>query len=425
MARPDSLFAFAHHLLPILVIAGALTITSSCKQDARPVVSLEEAKGIAAERGTALVQVPPRSISDVQMRLGDVRPIENDCRALRAEREAELVDVARQLAASTGSVTKRADAGILNQLVVAELSRGNFAHSLEVVKTAISNLSGAEFKMRRAVLYTQLARIHAMLGDAEAAEEAASGANRLWRSANKGGTVYHRRFSAIADAVVASARGELELAEARYRDLMAYEFIAANIYAYIDETAVRAELADNLLLQNKVLESELEARKAIQLYYHRAGQIPDIDIRTNLAAPAVVLAKALLEQRRLEEAEYAARMAVFILQYDCAWPDSLVLAEARQTLAEIFEARGAWRDIIELFAEAANELGGQMETFDRLYGASTSYGLALAHENRVQASIDYLRPFCPSNSPMLQPRPMALRKSGPCEAEGESSELRS
>ena len=89
MARPDSLFAFAHHLLPILVIAGALMITSSCKQDARPVVSLDEAKGIAAESGTALVQVPPRSISDVQLRLGDVRPIENDCHALRAEREAE------------------------------------------------------------------------------------------------------------------------------------------------------------------------------------------------------------------------------------------------------------------------------------------------------------------------------------------------
>ena len=49
------------------------------------------------------------------------------------------------VAASTGATTKHADAGILKSLVVAELSRGNFAHSAGVVETAISDLSGNGF----------------------------------------------------------------------------------------------------------------------------------------------------------------------------------------------------------------------------------------------------------------------------------------
>ncbi len=49
-------------------------------------------------------------------------------------------------AASTGATTKTADAGILNSLVVAELTRGNFTHSADVVETILSNLPGNEFR---------------------------------------------------------------------------------------------------------------------------------------------------------------------------------------------------------------------------------------------------------------------------------------
>lgn len=374
----------------LLAFIGVLTLNTACTLDSRPVVSLEEAKEIAADREVALVKAPPRSISNVHIRLGKVRPVSRDCGPIYLERESDLTDVVRQLAAPTDTVIKRADAGILNALIVAELSRGNYVHSMDVIESAISNLAGHKLEGMRAVFNAQLARIHAFMGDAGAAADATRKANRLWRSSNKLKTDRYRRFSSLGEAVVAGANGELASAEAAYRELMTYKFTRSNIYSYIDETAVSAELARNLLLQEKLLDAEIEARKAIQLYYHRKGQIPDIDIRANLAEPTIILAKTLIERRQLEEAEYVARMAVFILQFDCAWPDSLALAEARKALGNILEAQGAHSEVIDIFEEAASGLGGKNAAFERLYGDSISYGLALVHQDRIQESIDYL-----------------------------------
>jgi CHAT domain-containing protein len=120
-----------------------------------------------------------------------------------------------------------------------------------------------------------------------------------------------------------------------------------------------------------LVEAEVEARGAIEkagIFYPGA-----YNYNGNAAAPVSVLAAILLEQGKLDDALYLARIAVNMHESSCSEPQSLGITEARKIWIDAMAEQRNWSGILKLVEAARTALKEYPDLFQQQFGTSLAY----------------------------------------------------
>ncbi|MFQ5755080.1 MAG: CHAT domain-containing protein, partial [Acidiferrobacterales bacterium] len=359
---------------------------------------------------------PPRTIDDIRELVGTPPRVPDTCAQIQAKRR-EALDVAFERIGEGPNTF--ANLARVSPFIVAtewELARGNFKRTIDLINQAIQRLRGQWLAWGRASLYVLLVRIEATVGDVEAAGADFARARKQWRKAvrlarssvgawtdpwkwetriywqggGRGTYIVQRQHElsiAIGHAALAQARGELPLAENRYREALAGQRYAGGVggggynspdmIVYGDPDQLSAELAANLLHQGRLAEAERHARDAVKEAFTYRPDSRKFTART--AQLLIQLSAVYLEQDRLDDAEYLARLAITMHAIDCALPDSLTFIRARQVLARVLAAKSEWQGVLGQVDQARSALAQDPAAFERLFGTNVEWALALVH----------------------------------------------
>ncbi|MFQ5953521.1 MAG: CHAT domain-containing protein [Kiloniellales bacterium] len=283
---------------------------------------------------------------------------------------------------------------ILFRLALAEFYGGKASEAIARLQEAIPlvrvDRQGSYFK-----LYRIMAVVHAGAGDLEEAQafleklEKVHAESSAWRSL-RNRPDKRALFSAhvnVARARVAQTAGRHRDAEAffraaiaalsghkRWRDGDYYEYVIRN-------------LADNLRMQGRLSEAEIEARKAV------LGAVAKKGRNSGRTAGALnYLTSVLIDQGRLQEAERLAETTVDILKSTGASEANLFLAFARRLMAGARAANGRWDEAEAVFETMRRGLEGDREIFEMYLRGNADWGFALIKTGWAAEAITLLEP---------------------------------
>ena len=375
--------------LALLVAAMIATVSANgCKtveeaEDA-PVVTLDEAKKIAAEFAKATLQPPPRSAQRLIEKFDPSRDIYDAC---ETGVDVQALDEIEEDYGTVGSIPKFVVyARRANQYFL----QGDANRALEANNRSLKKYSS---KLRRnpahlqtdAEILAERAVILAATGNFVAAEEAIRNATLPFRTRQP-----HITEAAIARGVgaIAKSRGSLTEAESRYR--RAIEIVKDTQLSPWNKrietlNVMQAELATVLMLEGKHLEAELIVREALRYRTDRS-------IRFSRGSAYILLkyAEILFNQGRLKEAIFSARIAIAIYQKICSPESSLFVAESRNIIAESQVAQRNWRYALEEFQAIESALTKSPEIFYRRFENNVSWAIALMLTGKVRIALEKL-----------------------------------
>jgi len=349
-------------------------------------VSLEEAKKITAQFEGEPFTPPPRTINDIASILSQEKPddleafekaiaiadsepqIKLDDKGLaeyylKRARSAHEVGRAKQeiedyrLAVKYGEQSAYSCyPNALMGLSVAEIRGGNWSQGIYLGEKVLSSISTPG---RLAYWYSTLAWSYAKIGDLDSARKALDRAdshiienNRIIRT-RRSIHVYDKKWSDMINSANASgwaayynASGKLSEAEANhkrairlwgpYKDSSVSQCGDPKVLSRLYNWKV-SELANNLLLQGRFVEAEVQARKAVHGALKSHGRFS-----AHTSMMITVLNKVIFEQGRFKEAEVLARENLKIYERTRTAKDSAMLADARSVLADAILAQKRW-----------------------------------------------------------------------------------
>lgn len=235
---------------------------------------------------------------------------------------------------------------ILNQLWGEEALSGNQRRAIAYLERAVSRVpaSGRGWLI---VFYSHLARAHATSADLDAAEAALQqavrvhGESKTWKQVNPTHRASWEALVAIAHAPVLELKGRFSEAATFYRQAVWIQSSnAALSSSYVE--IFRARLARSLAWEGRLLEAEVEARRAVLGALRRYGWHSP---RT--ANVLRHLALALFEQGRYPEAEALTRVVLEIFEQTGASSRSaLTVTEPRRGLIAALVAQGRWAEAL-------------------------------------------------------------------------------
>ncbi len=416
---------------PVIAVAAALAggaLLYGC-QDARPIVSLEEAKKISARfEGQGFVP-PPRTISDITAVLDQHQPDPAKVAAQRQAADARPTlgmsnrDLAwfhynRAFAAEDLGRTKqrlddlreavrlgRGDSDELRYMLGlsnAELRAGNVKRATELREETLrvipENLRGRTFPTLQ-----MLALIAAHTGDLDTANRRLGEAERLlaeaagWRG--PGPAVHRDSWHALvnwARAGVLESSGKLVEAEAAMRAALAGQArMLAKPESLILNTGgsphsvyesgvdlMVIDLAQVLRKQGRLVEAETEARRALLSTLNRHGRYA---VESGYAV--VALALVIREQGRYVEAERLGRAALDIYRDSGIEPGSFREASARAVIARNLASQGRWQEARAEYDATRKGLAGNQLGLDFLFARDTNYAFTLMRTGDAAAAI--------------------------------------
>ncbi len=405
-----------------LALTLALWLLVSACQTA---MSVEEAKKVVAGASDSLF-VPPRTAADIASLLDQQARTEPEG-VLREQADAAPprgVDVAalaefhyrRGLAAGQlgraqqeiEDLTRALEYGrrafsplyvILHSLAQAEERGGDFARHVRHLREAIDAVMPfrLERDWQRIKLYFDLALGHAWLGELNEAEAAlTAGADLFYKDLTKGISrgwlSTHKALYAQARAVLLDVTGNPAEAEALARSALA---LLTPGRSYSESTAPdtqHAILARTLIHQGRLLEAENEARSAVTGALAKRGRYSP-----HTAWMLRSLVWALREQGRYDESQRLARAVVDIYRKTRTPPVSLRYAVARTDLAMALELQGRHEEALTEYeavrSDFRNDPAGLEDLFDgHLAGASvvSSYAEVLLQTGHVDRALELL-----------------------------------
>jgi CHAT domain-containing protein len=385
-----------------------------------PSVSLEEAKKITATFVGQGFTPPPRTINDITailsqeqpddlksyqkaLLLADGRPPETDDPVLLAKFYHERANAAQQVGRAKQEVEDYRLAveygshkGFTCQdmarwgLGTAELRGGNFSSGIQILNKLLAE---ADNDVHRSIFGAVLARFLAGRGDLVSAEQLLNDAEK-----NRTGAIsqFKRLDSenvAKMDSFISSARGSLLDAMGRPAEGELYHRQAVAIFARIKHLPSHicaapkrnlmvynwliAGLAENLLRQGRLIEAEIEARKALQGALQSHGRYC-----AHTAMMIAKLDKVIFEQGRYAEAEVLARANLEIYQYNETAADSASLAWARSILADAILAQKRWPEALAEYDAIRKALGTDPAAFKQFIARNVNFWLALIQNGR-------------------------------------------
>ncbi len=377
--------------IQLSVIAASAWVLVGCQSPQLPTqttMSVEEAKTLTAEFKISTYGKLPRDTTELRDDYKNGGPVPDDCTVLRKRRS-------QNLQGRDGSLHKFYDfrktqnndpsygtplTGHIKSLSIAaedSMASGRFEEALERLAHGLSAATLDENIHR---LRSQRIRLYAQMGDAEkVASEMLEFNPGVWGQGSSTGKI----FSNAVLAAKTHLDGNLRAAEFHYRESIYNASFSRAIRGYINIPALQTGLVQVLLLQGRLTEAEAEARKAIdrmgivRLAMRANRQVYDTErYAGSNAGPFAMLAAVFLEQERLDDAEYIARIAVNMHEVGCSDPESLGLNKVRVTLISVLAQQGKWQQVLEQVGIAREGLSDFPEIFDRLFGSNLDYAEA-------------------------------------------------
>ena len=410
-------------LRPMFVLAASLLL-AACQTT----VSLEEARRITASfEGTSFTP-PPKTINDVIALLDQQKPADPEAVAKAREtatREPPLGakgdDLARffwrrgTAAGRTGDVRRqiadlkkaqhhvvRADkSDILRELSFAEALGGNFADAIRHLEEASNSVYSESINETRAIeVETTLAVVYARSGDLDAAERKLRLAGSKEVIMQHGGRSQFFDLPVIdkslsqAKAVIIDASGRYEEAESAYRSALEHtkDFLDRHVQEgsqrylppgayerwHYEKDSLRSGLAMLLVRQGRLVEGELELRRALTDTLRRTGRYS-----SQTASMLRTLATIIDEQGRHAEAEKLVWLVLDLYEKLGAPGDSFELAKTYHQLAQVLVSQGQWKASLVVFDQIKTGLADDPQTFEKTFGGDLGWSLALLSTGRT------------------------------------------
>ena len=399
------------------VLLGAVLVVPALAACQTKSVSLEEAKQITATFEGSTFTPPPRTIRDITAIL-DEQKLADPAAADKARAEAateppsgvddlalskfyfkrgqaagvigannqQVADLkqADRLAEASNS-SARAD--IVWKLCIAESFAGVFADSIRDCELALELIPQdrkGSFISRR----TLLARVYAATGDFEAADRIFADAESVyneatsWRSWPRWGSSWTSNMRRT-QARILYQKGKYAEAEPLFRDaLRSTEEMAKSPYsgefAGVISELVLSDLARTLMRQGRLVEAEIEARKALTSSLQRVGRYSPETAHTLKS-----LANVIGAQGRYEESGQLARAVLDIFERTGTAEDSLYIAAAHRQLASNFVSQGMWAEALAEYDTLKKGLATNPKTYEQFFAGNANLALALAGAGRA------------------------------------------
>ena len=355
-----------NHLLIALL---SFTLLMSCTAGLQT-VSLDEAKDISVQFSEVSFVPPPRSINDLRTIIGfySGKQAMGICYSEPLE---PLEEISERLRKAPPYPHRRSKTKRLELKAWLELNMGNYSRSIKLQEMAIEALP--DWRTPRGYRYTDLAQFYAQAGDFDSANRALIKASRLFGQTNYRDAwvdygLNHARFS------VERLRGNHTRAE-RYCE----KAIAA--CKKLDRPnfvlTLKTELAENLLLQGRLLEAEIIARELVTHPHFATGDaFRDGKI-------LLVLGRILFDQGRYSEAEEVARAATNALLSTYPQCSSVFLNLSRQMVARALMAQERWEEALAQFDAIREDMKDDPETFETRFAGDVDWALTLLALRRM------------------------------------------
>jgi CHAT domain-containing protein len=268
---------------------------------------------------------------------------------------------------------------IPRELARAEAAHGDYRQALAHFDEAIHRVPLND-RSWLVYLNAEAAAVHAERGDLAAAEAATREVVERKQTA----VASLARFAAIQEAYASSSqaavfeiRGRLAEAETFWRravDVLAADATTSR-WTLLDLT--RSRLARTLARAGRLMEAEVEARKALTGSLDKVGRDS-----AETAAVVQALTIVLTAQGRYPEAEQLARATLAIYDAVGGSPEgSIPIARARLGLASVLAAQGRWIEAIQAYDQVRRDFGDDA-TFLRLIKSEPDYLFALVETGR-------------------------------------------
>ena len=372
-------------------MAMLLPFLAGCQSDGPPVLSLKEARQVAAQFESQPFTAPPRSIKDLlameekfgvaPTAQGSIKIIDGTdgntaCDHLFRRPDKEIWTYMQTLGPPVpGVTTGRAEFAV--DVASFHFRRGNYQRGLKIFGWAINETS--DFVGMMAWHYALLASFRAEAGDLDGAEDAVDTALNLSAEINDSRLTENSEniinsYTAIARAIIADTRGELLQAEVYFRRALALlnatKLIGTGFRraGFSQLTIFELALARNLMRQGRLIESESLARSAIKPRYNTDDFFP-----TGIS----FLSENFYEQGRYADAEALARKAIKLWQVRCVNPEAIALATARNVLAKSLLGQKRWDGALAVYQTIRRDMSQDPDSFKRLFSGNLYRGLAL------------------------------------------------
>jgi len=400
-------------LLRYLVIIIPLTLVVACQSYLPPelsvdkydlaTLSIEEAKNVVISIESVKYQPPPRAIDDLRELIGTVPEAPTDCQSIQEDRQ---FDIERLVDRISGSDVKSVWLQSLLVRAGADFARGDFRSTLALLDQAIiasnntrSLIGGVSMKGN---ILIQKAIVFSAIRDVESAQSNLNQARTAFAKTLNSPSNYYtapelkkdyaktwvKMLISLGEAAVLQAQDDLVRAEYYYRNAITLGRDSIIRYNYYDHNRLAEDFSQNLMQQGRLSESELIARTALK----RALTVFNPQMRYTAQTAGIVtqLAKVLLDEGRLEDAEYMAQMAVKFHEKDCSLQGSLGYVNTRKVLASVLAAQGKWDDVITQFMSITSTFSEENYDLDRLFGDNLDWGLALVYTGETVAGFNRL-----------------------------------
>lgn len=362
----------------------AVCLVAGCESDPAIddslTISVEEAKRYGAQFETPAFEPPRRSIEDVVKQFGRYSTPPADCEKKRDEQRRVIRQQTRESGRpSTIQVGSTAEVSV-SRYAEHELALGNYANAEALAEAVIPTAYRTDWTILP-VLWTQVARARAAMGDTSGAKSAFGSSKAAWIRAAQYDRGRSPFFKALGNASIAQAEGSWRRAERYYR------FAADEPIAFWEGTEpvlLRAELAYVLMRQGRLVEAEVEAREAIRIGMWRPGY------GAKTARATTRFAEILYEQGRLEEAAVLVGYALNMDEVDCVPPDSVGHAYTLQFQARLLAGQGDWDGVRRQFETIEAQLSDYPGVVERLFHDNPDWAFALIQAGSSEEAISRL-----------------------------------
>jgi CHAT domain-containing protein len=435
----------------VVAVAAAL-ILGACQPDNKPAVSLEQAKQITAQFQGQGFTPPPRTIADITAILDQQKPDPAKAEATRKAADAEVPAGLQGLALAKfyfDRGTAAGDIGRINQRVddirkAVEIARPtrNIALGMYLAQLANAELRAGQTKLSLATRqehiqfiqsgsqatgqlfssYAMMASISSAMGDLDSANAWLTRADRLladsqgwgrgtlypiWGSDWEGSVLQAKGFVSENTGKFADAERFLRLTLTRIADTKSKYQQQLNSGGTPPPPGSRetwqhymeASVARAVLRQGRMVEAEVEARKALLGMLTQRGRYA-----SETAEVIGTMTNVLLEQGRYAEAEKLAAAGVDIYEKIGHGPDSVRLAQTRRDLARAQGSSGNQEAALATFERLERDLAGNAEMRTNILGRNIAYAMALLQAGRSDDAISILRAAGDYNARVLGER---------------------
>ncbi len=409
----------------------ASLVLASCQSDQRPAVSIDQAKQITATFEGPKFVSPPRDVQDItavlnetskrdQIKLAELVAVVESAppsdpgkltefylkRAFAAAALGRTPDELRDLDSAVEHMSLSKSVGedtVYLLRGVANVHRGVYSKGVGDLGKSFELV---ELEARRAFRHTHLARAYSSLKHVEEARKYLEGAKRLKKAISPKWTGMFNAFLAYTEAELASAEGRLSDAESltrravdglsRFNEWPKLPFVADPGGAARRHQQAVALLADVLRRQGRVVEAEIEARKAVRLSLESDGRYSP-----QTAIVLQSLTQAVFDQGRYQEATILADAGIGILRGAGSTPDALTVAKSYSQRADAVAAQGLWGEAALQYEEIRLAMSQDQQAFQAVLAGNLGWALTHVRTGNLDAAFEVVTPLLERNRRIL------------------------